>query len=117
MRFPFFPHTEAAQQQHHLPRCEMTLLEDRARIEVVDRVTVPTAIYRQLTPFGLSKGASLFHRCAAAGTTETIWMKVFKDPLGTTFVIKQFNDWEFHSPYYTTIKAHFLQKSQSTCRC
>lgn len=59
----------------------MALLKDRVGIEIVSRVAYAATIDGQLTFLGQAMDIGVGHRVAAFRTHQTLWMKVFQNPL------------------------------------
>lgn len=75
----------------------MGLLENRATVEVISRMTLKAAIDHQLAASRLPKDPRLGRRRSTFRTVETLRVKVLGDPLHTAFVIQEVGNWKFHA--------------------
>jgi hypothetical protein len=66
----------------------MSLLKDRAIIQIVNGLTLIAANHLQLAFDWLSKGMTLTYICLTSWTFQTRWVKMCQDPLFTLFLIE-----------------------------
>jgi len=75
----------------------MGLLENRATVEVVSRMTLKAAIHHQLAAPRLPEGPRFGLRRSTFRTLKPLRVKVLGDPLHTAFVIQKIGNRKFHA--------------------
>ncbi len=75
----------------------MGLLENRATVEVIGRMTLFAAIDHQLAAPRLSKEPRLGRERSTFRTLKPLRVEVLGDPLHTAFIIQEVGNWKFHA--------------------
>jgi hypothetical protein len=87
-----FTFQHSAQEQDHLAWREVSLLKNRAGVEIVGTTALATAIDREFTLTGSAKDIGIRHSVATIRTHQTVRMKMIQNPLFAFCRTEQFSD-------------------------